>query len=163
MGPWGCILGASTVPDITFAAAANLAVYADVLLSWNCDGHNFKLFPLPPPHTHISKFRCDCCWVLSRFSSLGSYGPLKFAMLVKNLFHRRSQLQLQSLIGQIKIQTGLEGTLGPGKVHHPSLAHLPGYPIRAEFQEGNEDSNFSVFRVRRFSEWPEPLTESPFL
>ena len=33
-------------------------------------------------------------------------------------------------------------------------------PIRADFREGDEDSNFSVFRVRRFSEWPEPL---PFL
>ena len=29
--------------------------------------------------------------------------------------------------------------------------------IRADFREGDEDSNFSVFRVRRFSEWPEPL------
>ena len=29
--------------------------------------------------------------------------------------------------------------------------------IRADFQEGDEDSNFSVFRVRWFSEWPEPL------
>ena len=26
-----------------------------------------------------------------------------------------------------------------------------------DFREGEEDSNFSVFRVRRFSEWPEPL------
>ena len=38
---------------------------------------------------------------------------------------------------------------------------LPGrYPIkqvRADFREGEEDSNFSIFRVRRFSEWPEPL------
>ena len=29
--------------------------------------------------------------------------------------------------------------------------------LRADFREGDEDSNFSVFRVRRFSEWPEPL------
>ena len=29
--------------------------------------------------------------------------------------------------------------------------------IRADFREGDEDSNFSVFRVWRFSEWPEPL------
>ena len=29
--------------------------------------------------------------------------------------------------------------------------------IRADFRAGDEDSNFSVFRVRRFSEWPEPL------
>ena len=29
--------------------------------------------------------------------------------------------------------------------------------LRADFQEGDEDSNFSVFRVRRFTEWPEPL------
>ena len=29
--------------------------------------------------------------------------------------------------------------------------------IRADFREGDEESNFSVFRVRRFSEWPEPL------
>ena len=29
--------------------------------------------------------------------------------------------------------------------------------VRADFREGDEDSNFSVFRVRRFSEWPEPL------
>ena len=31
--------------------------------------------------------------------------------------------------------------------------------IAADFREGDEDSNFnfSIFRVRRFSEWPEPL------
>ena len=29
--------------------------------------------------------------------------------------------------------------------------------IRADFREGDEDSNFSIFRVRHFSEWPEPL------
>ena len=29
--------------------------------------------------------------------------------------------------------------------------------LRADFREGDEDSNFSVFRVQRFSEWPEPL------
>ena len=29
--------------------------------------------------------------------------------------------------------------------------------IRADFREGDEQSNFSVFRVWRFSEWPEPL------
>ena len=29
--------------------------------------------------------------------------------------------------------------------------------IRADFRAGDEDSNFSVLRVRRFSEWPERL------
>ena len=29
--------------------------------------------------------------------------------------------------------------------------------VRADFWEGDEDSSFSVFKVRRFSEWPEPL------
>ena len=29
--------------------------------------------------------------------------------------------------------------------------------IRADFREGDDDSDFSVFRVRRFTEWPEPL------
>ena len=29
--------------------------------------------------------------------------------------------------------------------------------VRANFRAGDEDSNFSVFRVRRFSEWPAPL------
>ena len=29
--------------------------------------------------------------------------------------------------------------------------------LRADFREGDEDSNFSIFRVRRFSEWREPL------
>ena len=29
--------------------------------------------------------------------------------------------------------------------------------LRADLREGDEDSNFSVFRVRRFSEWPELL------
>ena len=29
--------------------------------------------------------------------------------------------------------------------------------LRADFRERDEDSNFSVLRVRRFSEWPEPL------
>ena len=29
--------------------------------------------------------------------------------------------------------------------------------LRANFREGDEDSNLSIFRVRRFSEWPEPL------
>ena len=30
-------------------------------------------------------------------------------------------------------------------------------PIGTDFREGDEDSNFSVFRVRRFTESPEPL------
>ena len=29
--------------------------------------------------------------------------------------------------------------------------------IRADFREGDEHSNFSVFRIRRFIEWPGPL------
>ena len=29
--------------------------------------------------------------------------------------------------------------------------------VRADFREGDEDSNFSVFRVWRFTEWPGPL------
>ena len=29
--------------------------------------------------------------------------------------------------------------------------------IRADFRGGDEDSNFSVFRVRWFTEWPRPL------
>ena len=29
--------------------------------------------------------------------------------------------------------------------------------VRADFREGDEDSNFSVFRVRQFTESPEPL------
>ena len=29
--------------------------------------------------------------------------------------------------------------------------------IRADFREGDEDSNLSLFRVRRFTEWPGPL------
>ena len=29
--------------------------------------------------------------------------------------------------------------------------------LRADFREGDEDSNFSVFRVRRFTGWPKPL------
>ena len=29
--------------------------------------------------------------------------------------------------------------------------------VRADFQEGDEDSNFSIFRVRRLTEWLEPL------
>ena len=29
--------------------------------------------------------------------------------------------------------------------------------IRADFRKGDEDSNFSIFRVRRFTEWPGPL------
>ena len=32
-----------------------------------------------------------------------------------------------------------------------------------DFWEGDEDSNFSVFRVRRFNEWPEPLHWIAFL
>ena len=38
--------------------------------------------------------------------------------------------------------------------------HCP--QIRADFREGDEDSNFSVFRVRRFTEWPEPLHRIAF-
>ena len=42
---------------------------------------------------------------------------------------------------------------------------LPEIRLRADFREGDEDSNFSVdedsnfsvLRVRRFTEWPEPL------
>ena len=29
--------------------------------------------------------------------------------------------------------------------------------LRADFREGDEDNNFSVFRVRRFTQWPGPL------
>ena len=35
--------------------------------------------------------------------------------------------------------------------------------LRADFREGDEDSNFSIFRVRRCSEWPNLFTELPFL
>ena len=34
---------------------------------------------------------------------------------------------------------------------------LLGGGLRADFREGDEDSNFSVFRVRRFTELPGPL------
>ena len=37
---------------------------------------------------------------------------------------------------------------------------LPGVhvtQIGADFREGDEDINFSIFRVRRFTEWPGPL------
>ena len=34
--------------------------------------------------------------------------------------------------------------------------------VRADFWEGDEDSNFSVFRVRRFTEWPRPLHRIAF-
>ena len=34
---------------------------------------------------------------------------------------------------------------------------LPVKYIRADFREGDEDSNFSLSRVRRFTESPEPL------
>ena len=39
----------------------------------------------------------------------------------------------------------------------PLVSALPMSLIRADFRAGDEDSNFSVFRLRRFSEWPEPL------
>ena len=29
--------------------------------------------------------------------------------------------------------------------------------LRADFREGDEDRNFLLFRVRRFTEWPRPL------
>ena len=29
--------------------------------------------------------------------------------------------------------------------------------VRVDFREGDEDSNFSLFRVWRFTEWPGPL------
>ena len=32
-----------------------------------------------------------------------------------------------------------------------------GQCLGTHFREGDEDSNFSVFRVQRFSDWPEPL------
>ena len=35
-----------------------------------------------------------------------------------------------------------------------SLSSLRGQYLRADFREGDEDSNFSVFRVQQFSEWP---------
>ena len=37
------------------------------------------------------------------------------------------------------------------------LSSAPAEMLRADFREGDEDSNFSIFRVWRFSEWPEPL------
>ena len=42
--------------------------------------------------------------------------------------------------------------------YRTGIAEIPlGSGLRAGFWEGDEDSNFSVFGVRRFSEWPEPL------
>ena len=29
--------------------------------------------------------------------------------------------------------------------------------VRADYREGDEDSNFSILRVQRFTEWPGPL------
>ena len=43
-----------------------------------------------------------------------------------------------------------QGKEGQGQIAHGIL-------LRAGFREGDEDSNFSVFRVRRFTEWPGPL------
>ena len=41
--------------------------------------------------------------------------------------------------------------------HVENVAAFREHIVRADFREGDEHSNFSVFRVRRFSEWPEPL------
>ena len=41
--------------------------------------------------------------------------------------------------------------------YHKHAGGLGKVFVRADFRGGDEDSNFSVFRVRRFSEWPEPL------
>ena len=43
----------------------------------------------------------------------------------------------------------------PRKFHRESIYQILG-------GEGNEDSNFSVFRVRRFTEWPRPLHRTAF-
>ena len=29
--------------------------------------------------------------------------------------------------------------------------------LKADFREADEESNFSIFRVQRFTEWPKPL------
>ena len=54
----------------------------------------------------------------------------------------------------LKVVRGLLGTNPPD----PTLEYAsPPPPLTAAFREGDEHSHFSVFRVRRFSEWPEPL------
>ena len=40
---------------------------------------------------------------------------------------------------------------------HKLFEHPRGSGTSRQIWEGDEDSNFSIFRIRRFSEWPEPL------
>ena len=45
---------------------------------------------------------------------------------------------------------------------HKEFTQIPPHIIRVAFRERDEDSNFSVFRVRRFSESPGPLHSIAF-
>ena len=48
-------------------------------------------------------------------------------------------------------------------VLYSPAALLKGQKLRADFREGDEDSNFSVFRVRRSLNGPKLFSKLPFL
>ena len=45
----------------------------------------------------------------------------------------------------------------PGSILKFRIRSVSSIGVGADFREGDEDSNFSIFRVRRFAESPEPL------
>ena len=50
-----------------------------------------------------------------------------------------------------------QGKYRKGPENPKNLHMCSSFGIRPDFWEGDEDSNFSVFRVQQFTEWPGPL------
>ena len=85
-------------------------------------------------------------------------GPMKFTSFYRDSIENRQ-------FGGSNVQV-FEGQLS-GRVPPPSVRYILISPIPvsdlqkvqvgADFREGDKDSNFSVFRVRQFTEWPGPL------
>ena len=56
-----------------------------------------------------------------------------------------------------EVSNGHQKDTDPIFVNPPPDGLLDNAKLRVNFWEGGEDNNFSIFRVRQFSEWPEPL------
>ena len=109
-------------------------------------------------------------WTLSRASVRGVFRDRQLFGKGQKGFHKRGihdQGDFWKNLLETTVQTchkirQIWPFYGHPSLWIPLLALLELQPsrvflIRADFREGDEGSDLSVFRVRRFSEWPEPL------
>ena len=99
-------------------------------------------------------------WVSSFFPAIAPsfYSPENVLKILRSL-GKESKSQKSSLINKGKVKQGSEQLFGSSREGTKSdWTYFQQFSyIRTDFWEGKENSNFSVFRVRRFCEWPEPL------